>query len=152
MKREEPVYVSKPHRGSWGQEYRIYGDRLELRAKILFCTLRIPLSNIEEIKVKESRFVWSDLYRRPLEFWWTYNNDRGGEVYVHLRRKGWPSRISLTAPCSWVCLWFPFNSGGEFVSHVNMVPVGYSFIKDDIKSLASFLFQTYSLWKAGTNS
>jgi len=93
---EEPLYVSKPHRGSWGQEYRIYKDRVELQAKILFCTLRIPLSKIEEIVVRESKFAWSDLYRRPLDFWWTYNNDRGGDYYVHLRQKGWPSRISFT--------------------------------------------------------
>jgi len=96
MVNDEPLYISKPHRGSWGQEYRIYQDRLELRAKILFCTLRIPLNKIKEIVVRESKIVWSDLYRRPLEFWWTYNNDRGGAYHVYLHQKGWPSRIRFT--------------------------------------------------------
>ena len=93
---EEPLYISKPHRGSWGQEYRIYHDRIELRAKILFTTLKIQLSNIEEIVVKDSKIVWSDMYRHPIDFWWSYNNDRGGDKHVFLRQRGWPSRINFT--------------------------------------------------------
>ena len=96
MALDEPIYISKPHRGSWGQEYRIYEDRLELRAKILFCTLRIPLNKIKEISVRETKIVWRDMYRHPLEFWWTYNNDRGGAYHVYLHQNGWPSRIRFT--------------------------------------------------------
>ncbi len=96
MVTQEPLYISKPHRGSWGQEYRIYSDRIELRAKILFTTLKIKISNIKKIVVKDSKIVWSDMYRHPLDFWWTYNNDRGGATHVFLHQKGWPSRISFT--------------------------------------------------------
>ena len=67
MENEEPLYISKPHRGSWGQEYRIYHDRIELRTKILSTTLKIPLCNIEEIVVKESKIVSSDMYRHPMD-------------------------------------------------------------------------------------
>jgi len=96
MSHEQPVYVSKPHYHSWGQEYRIYRDHIELRAKILLCTLRIPLDKIIEIAVRPTKVVWADMYRRPMEFWWSYNNDRGGDRHVYLRRRGWPSRIRFT--------------------------------------------------------
>ena len=93
---EEPLYISRPHRGSWGQEYRIYHDRIELRPKILFTTLKIKLINIEEIVVKDSKFERRDMYRKPLDFWWSYNNDRGGDRFVFIRQKRWPSRVSFT--------------------------------------------------------
>ncbi len=95
MNTQQPLYVSKPHRKSWGQEYCIYPDRIELRAKILFRTLRIPLEKIVEISVRGER-VWSDIYRKPLEFWWSYNNDWDGWPHVYLRQRGWPSRIRFT--------------------------------------------------------
>ncbi len=90
---DEPLYVSRAHRLSWRQEYRIYEDRIELRAKILFCTLRIPLARIIEIEVRPKP-VWRDSFRRPLETWWSYNNDWAGfHRHVFLRRRGWPPRI-----------------------------------------------------------
>ena len=36
------------------------------------------------------------MYRKPLDFWWTYHNDRGGNTGVFLRQRGWPSRITFT--------------------------------------------------------
>ena len=96
MENEDPLYISNPHRGSWGQEYRIYHDRIELRAKILFRTLIILFCDIEVILARESKIVWSDMYRHPMNFWWTYNNDRGREMHVFLRQKGWPRRIRFT--------------------------------------------------------
>lgn len=93
---DDPVYVSKPHRGSWGQEYRIYRDRIELRARMLFTTLKIKLKNIDVIMVQDRKIRWSDMYRKPLDFWWVYNNDRGGDKGVFIRQRGWPSRINFT--------------------------------------------------------
>jgi len=93
MSSEQPLYVSKPHQLSWNQEYRIYQDRIELRAKILFCTLRIPLEKIIEIVVRPKP-VKADLFRRFVETWWSYNNDRASFAqHVYLHRKGWPPRI-----------------------------------------------------------
>jgi len=93
MSSEPPLYVSKAHRLSWGQEYRIYQNRIELRTKILFCTLRIPLEKIVEIVVRPKP-VWADLFHRPMETWWSYNNDWAGFArHVYLHRRGWPSRI-----------------------------------------------------------
>ncbi|MCP4352510.1 MAG: hypothetical protein GY795_44190 [Desulfobacterales bacterium] len=93
---DDPIYVSKPHRGSRGQEYRIYHDRIELRAKMLFTTLKIKLKNIDLLVARDSKIRWSDMYRNPLDFWWIYNNDRGGDKVVFIRQKAWPSRINFT--------------------------------------------------------
>lgn len=92
---DRPLYVSKPHHGSWWQEYRIYHDRIEIRAKILFTTLKIKLENINRIVIKRG-IQWRDMYRNPLDFWWCYNNDRGGDKYVFIHQRRWPSRISFT--------------------------------------------------------
>ncbi len=90
---EQALYVSKPHRLSWNQEYRVYSDRLELRAKILFCTLRIPIKKILEITVRP-RPTAVNFLRHPLETLWSYNNDRAAfSRHVYLHRKGWPPRI-----------------------------------------------------------
>ncbi len=95
MSNEEPQYVSKPHRGSWGQEYRIYHDRIELRAKILFRTLIIQLCNVELI-IAKSKIEWSDMYRHPMDFWLGYNNDIAWNKHVCLRQKGWRPTIRFT--------------------------------------------------------
>jgi len=54
------------------------------------------MCNIEEIVVKKSKIIWRDMYRRPMDFWWSYNNDRGGEIHVFLRQRRWPRRIRFT--------------------------------------------------------
>ena len=95
MSNEEPLYISKPHRGSWGQEYRIYHDHIELRAKILFRTLIIQLNNIDVI-VANSKIEWSDMYRHPMDFWLGYNNDIALKKHVFLRQKGWPRTVRFT--------------------------------------------------------
>ena len=93
MSLEKPVYISKPHKLSWGQEYGIFHDHVELRAKVLFCTLKIPLERIIEISV-QPKPVWKDIFVRPMKTWWSYNNDRAGFYrHVYLLRKGWPPRI-----------------------------------------------------------
>ena len=43
---DHAIYISKPHRFSWNQEYRVYSDRIELRAKIQFCALRFHLKRL----------------------------------------------------------------------------------------------------------
>ena len=96
MSDEKPIYVSKPHKKSWGQEYRIYEDRIELRAKILFRMLKIKFKDIERLEERGPGIEWSDMYKRPLDFWWIYNNDFGWKSYVFLKQRGWPSRIKFT--------------------------------------------------------
>ena len=93
MNPKHALYISKPHHLSWNQEYRVYCDRIELRAKILFCTLRIPMENILEISVRPKPTAVS-FFRHPLETFWSYNNDRAAfSQHVYLHRKGWPPRI-----------------------------------------------------------
>ena len=93
MNTEHALYISKPHPFSWNQEYRIYSDRIELRAKILFCTLRVPLEDVVEITVRPKPAA-VDFVRHPVETLWSYNNDRAAFYrHVYLRRKGWPPRI-----------------------------------------------------------
>lgn len=95
--KDDPIYISRPHKRSWGQEYRIYNDRIEIRAKILFTTLKIKFNNIGTIIARDSNIIWSDMYRKPLDFWWVYNNDWGGYRGVLVRQKGWwRSRINFT--------------------------------------------------------
>ncbi len=67
-----------------------------MRAKLFFTTLRIKLNNIEKIIVKASIINWRDMRRNPMDFLWSYNNDRGGDASVFIRQRGWPSRINLT--------------------------------------------------------
>ncbi len=69
MGTREALYVSKPHRLSWNQEYRLYADRIELRAKILLCTLRIPLERVVEITVRPKPAA-VDFLSRPVETLW----------------------------------------------------------------------------------
>jgi hypothetical protein len=53
---EQPVYASRRTGASLLQEYRIFPDRLELQAWILFHTLVIPAREILEIEVRPSVF------------------------------------------------------------------------------------------------
>ena len=71
---DTPLYVSKPHRLSWRQEYRIYRDRVELDAKILFHTIKIPFTKIRGIALRPKGRL-SDSFRRHMETWWSYNNE-----------------------------------------------------------------------------
>ena len=53
---EQPVYVSRRTPASLWQEYRVYSDRLELQARVLFHTLVIPVQEILKIEVRPSVF------------------------------------------------------------------------------------------------
>ena len=53
---EQPLYVSRRTGASLWQEYRIYSDRLELQAWILFHTVVIPAREILAIEVRPSFF------------------------------------------------------------------------------------------------
>jgi hypothetical protein len=44
-----PLYRSRPGWRNLFQEYRLYGDRLELPCRILWRTFRIPLEDIREL-------------------------------------------------------------------------------------------------------
>ena len=96
MVNDSPVYVSKAHKNSWGQEYRVYEDRIELKAKILFRTLVIPFDKIEVMEEKGPAIEWSDMFKHPMDFWWVYNNDFASAPYIFLKQKGWPARIRFT--------------------------------------------------------
>ncbi len=64
-----------------------------MRARILYTTLKIKLINID----RDKKIRWKDIYRKPLDFWWIFNNDRGGgDTHVFIRQKAWPSRINVT--------------------------------------------------------
>ena len=48
---EQPLYVSKPSTRSLWQEYRVYGDRLELDT-LPFGIVRVPLTDITKVSVR----------------------------------------------------------------------------------------------------
>jgi len=60
---EPPLYVSRRSGASLCQEYRIYGDRIELQAWALFHTIVIPANEILEVEVRPP-VVFADLFRR----------------------------------------------------------------------------------------
>jgi hypothetical protein len=60
---EPPLYVSSRSGASLWQEYRIYGDRVELQAWTLFHTIVIPANEIVEVEVRLP-VVFADLFRR----------------------------------------------------------------------------------------
>lgn len=53
---EPPLYISRRTPASLWQEYRIFPDRLELQAWILFHTIVIPAREILAIEVRPSVF------------------------------------------------------------------------------------------------
>ncbi|MGD0252308.1 MAG: hypothetical protein ABSC01_06380 [Verrucomicrobiota bacterium] len=60
---EPLLYVSPRSGASLWQEYRIYGDRVELQAWILFHTIIIPVNELVEVEVRPP-VVFVDLFRR----------------------------------------------------------------------------------------
>ena len=53
---DTPLYASKRTARSLWQQYRIYHDRLELQAWILFHTVVVPVGEIRAIEVRPSVF------------------------------------------------------------------------------------------------
>jgi hypothetical protein len=53
---DTPLYTSKRTARSLWQQYRIYHDRLELQAWILFHTVVVPVGEIRAIEVRPSVF------------------------------------------------------------------------------------------------
>ena len=60
---EPPLYVSRRSGASLWQEYRIYGDRVELQAWMLLHTIVIPVNELLEIEVRPP-VAFADLFRR----------------------------------------------------------------------------------------
>jgi hypothetical protein len=54
-----PIYASKRTPKSLWQEYRIYGDRLELQSWFLLHTVVIPANEIQTVEVRPSIFCGS---------------------------------------------------------------------------------------------
>jgi hypothetical protein len=75
---DAPLYISKRMARNLWQEYRIYHDRLELQAWVLFHTVVLPFDAIQAVEVRPSIFsglkgmTWGikndlcDLYRHVL--------------------------------------------------------------------------------------
>ena len=59
---QTPLYVSKRSLKSLWQEYRIYLDRIELQCWIALHTLKIPVREIADIRIKSPFSFW-DLLR-----------------------------------------------------------------------------------------
>ena len=60
---EPPLHVSPRSGASLWQEYRIYGDRVELQAWALFHSIIIPANEIVEVEVRPP-VVFADFFRR----------------------------------------------------------------------------------------
>jgi hypothetical protein len=57
---EQPLFVSKPSSRSLWQEYRVYGDRLELDT-LPFGIVRVPLSDIAKVSVRPPLVIFDVL-------------------------------------------------------------------------------------------
>jgi hypothetical protein len=53
---ETPLYASKRMARNLWQQYRIYRDRLELPARVLFHTITVPIDDIHTVEVRPSVF------------------------------------------------------------------------------------------------
>jgi hypothetical protein len=58
---EEPIYRSKPTAKSLWQEYRLFGDRIELDS-IPWGTVRVPLEDVKAVSVRPPVVVF-DVFR-----------------------------------------------------------------------------------------
>jgi hypothetical protein len=50
------VYLSKAWKGSLGQDYSVFSDRIELRFRLLLKTYKIPMAHVTRIRVVEGGF------------------------------------------------------------------------------------------------
>jgi len=87
MKSEQPIYISKAGVRSFGNEYRIYNNRLELECKFLFQTFIIPLEELISI----------DIFKPPVirTVFWALKLDLA-DFYRHIgieREKGYMKKL-----------------------------------------------------------
>lgn len=102
MNTEKPIYISPPCKDSWGHEYRIYSDRVELPFKLFFMTFRIPFEEIAIIDVVSYTNMSKSERKKfpPLAFFWVLNFDRAPfRKHVLLVRKN----------CSWKHRYYHFT-------------------------------------------
>ena len=55
---DTPLYASKRTAKSLWQQYRIYGDRIELQSWLLFHTIVVPANEIQGVEVRPSGLIW----------------------------------------------------------------------------------------------
>ncbi len=89
---EQPLYVSRRTLASLWQEYRIFPDRLELQAWILFHTVVIPANEILEIEVRPSAFSGRKGFTWGIKL---DNSDLCRHVLVR-RKNGFWKRLAFT--------------------------------------------------------
>jgi hypothetical protein len=68
MSPDQPIYISKASLRSFGNEYRIYGDRIELEAKLLFRTFVIPIDEIKEIDTYKPPVIRTVFWALKLDY------------------------------------------------------------------------------------
>ena len=89
---EQPLFVSRRTPASLWQEYRIYSDRLELQAWILFHTIAIPTNEILTIEVRPSVFSGRKGFTWGIKL---DNSDLCRHILVR-RKTGFWKRIAFT--------------------------------------------------------
>jgi len=89
---EQPLFVSRRTPASLWQEYRIYSDRLELQAWILFHTIVIPTKEILTIEVRPSVFSGRKGFTWGIKL---DNSDLCRHILVR-RKTGFWKRIAFT--------------------------------------------------------
>ncbi len=87
---QNPKYVSKAFAKSLWNEYRIYDDRLELRAWFLFTTLVIPFDELVSIGVFKPPVIRTVFWAVKLDW---------ADLFEHVgitRTNGWAKKVRFT--------------------------------------------------------
>ena len=94
----EALYVSRPSGRNLWQEYRIFSDRIELPARILFHTLVVSVENIAEVEIRPKGVFWDVFRGKTLGYALPLKIDSSDAFrHVALRRSaGWPEHIRFT--------------------------------------------------------
>jgi hypothetical protein len=93
-----PIYVSERSAKNMWQEYRVYPEAVELRARLLFTTFVITAEDILDVKVVPGGFFWGLFHAAELSFWFAVKLDWADvceHVWLH-RKSGRMKNIRFT--------------------------------------------------------
>lgn len=96
---DKPIYISTRSCKSFGQEYRVYPDRIELQCIVALHTLVIPADGIQDIQTRPP-LVFADLFR--------------GKGFVY----AFPLKIDWADTCRHVAI----KRKSGFMKHIRFTP------------------------------
>ncbi len=93
-----PIYVSERSAKNMWQDYRVYPEGIELRARLIFSTFVVPVDDIIEVKVVPGGFFRGLSHLGELGFWFALKLD-WADMFEHVtihRKSGFFKYIRFT--------------------------------------------------------